>query len=247
MTVSSFSSPLFPDSNGWGCMRSTPTLALPHVHVRRGRKVSLMVLGTYSWGQWCRHAPRSIRHGNLPVGTNTCPVHLYVFLYFFDTSLMVPKRWLCRLLLYEWGSWRRFRCSRCTRPYLCGTLQVQHSSSSQAPVQLPIQVGASIGRRTPAKGMDFPMASPCFLRDVPGNQFSRWLNTFLHLEGKPRRNSRTQFGTVPGIAAAAFRLQAAARCVGFYLIPIILKSTSYSYVTSRCYDINSFPTIRTDS
>lgn len=69
------------------------------------------------------------------------------------------------------------------------------------------------------------MASPCLLRDVPRNLFSRWFSTRLLLEGKPRCGRRTRFGGVHGIAAAAFWLQAVARCISFCLIPIVPKFT----------------------
>ena len=50
---------------------------------RSKEMISVMGLGTWGWGQYCRHAPGSIRRGSLPIGRNTCPGGPPVYLPIF--------------------------------------------------------------------------------------------------------------------------------------------------------------------
>ena len=148
--------------------------------------VSVTGLGTQGWGQCCRHAPEASGAKASPLEEMLVrEVHPYVFLSFLNISLMVPKDGQCAI----------YSCMIKGVPdealdghdaYLCGTLRLQLSLSSQVLVQLPIQVGAPTGRGTPAKRTDFPVASLRLRRDVPENLFSRWRSTLLRVKGKPR-------------------------------------------------------------
>ena len=210
--VSSFSSPLFPDSNGWG-WRLTPALALPHVYVQRlvwwgwGHTVGDNGADTPLLHPWKHQSQKPPCWKKYLSGQSTC-MSSYIFWYLTHGSKkMVTLVWM-----------RKFMKVQMVKMYEVVSLQNITSTRLSSPVlvQPLIQVGVPIGRRTPVKGIDFPLASPRLPQDVPGNLFSRWLSTLLCLEGKPGCDRRTKFGTTPNIATAAFWLQVVARCIGCY-------------------------------
>ena len=157
------------------------------------------------------HTPRSIRSGSLPIGRNAGMGHSPVCLPIF---FLISHLWFWK------DSCVNYYCLD-ERQCLCGTLPLQFSLPHQVLMQLPIQVGAPIGRRTLAKGMALIFCQMC-------QETCSWaeLSTLLGLEGKLRHDNGTWFGAVgSSITEAAFQLQAAARCVHFHLSPIVLKFT----------------------